>query len=392
MRDSLRAADVVAIYEQVLGREPLPEEITHQLAANGSVADLLRVALDSAEYAARLGSPPPAAPRTRQQAIVNIHHPDLEAWGHQPGVRSADGVAMVGREGWLFLCSGSNSVVEQFAGAPLEEGWLEGWHAALQLRAREVAAVGAQMAFLVVPDKLAVYEPFYPEPIVRVGPRPVELLMRESEVPVLYPLQALQEAAAHTPVFLRTDTHLTLRGNQVLYESLGELIAPAGAVSLSDLEPTTYLTSGDLGHRYDPQIVEVVSNAGSLLDARVVEDNSDEMQDVGGHIGTRRVFVNDRAADPRTVVLFGDSFGFGTASYQGLSWFLAQGFREVHFVWVPFGWDPAYARRVRAQVVVFEGAERFLTRVPLDAVDAARLAEETLGRKQGLDLSAAFND
>lgn len=388
----LRPDDIVAVYEQVLGRRPSAEELSHQLAAHGSVADLLRVALDSAEYAARLGSAPPPGPRTRQQAVVNVYRPDLAAWTHQPGIRSPDGIAMVGRDGWLFLCSGSNSVVEQFAGHPMEEGWLEGWRAALRLRAREVAALGARMAFLVVPDKLAVYEPFYPEPIVPAGPRPVELLMQSTEVPVLYPLDALQAAAADTPVFLRTDTHLTLRGNQVLYDSLEGLIAPAGAVSLEGLQPTSYLTSGDLGHRYDPQIVEVVSNAGSLRDARLAEDNSDAMQAVGGHIGTRQVFVDDHAPDPRTVVLFGDSFGFGTASYQGLAWFLAQGFREVHFVWVPFGWDPAYARRVGAQVVVFEGAERFLTRVPLDAVDAGLLAEETLGRRQGLDLGAAFND
>ena len=71
-------------------------------------------------------------------------------------------------------------------------------------------------------------------------------------------------------------------------------------------------------------------------------------------------------------VIFGDSFGFAAAYYQGLSWFLAQAFREVHFVWVPFGWDADYVRRVGAEAVLVQGAERFVARVPRFEVDTSQ--------------------
>jgi hypothetical protein len=125
-----------------------------------------------------------------------------------------------------------------------------------------------------------------------------------------------------------------------------------------------------------------VSEPGSLHNARIVEDNREQIEAVDGHIGTRRVFRNDHAPDPRVAVLFGDSFGFSDAGYQGLSWFMAQVFREVHFVWVPFGWDADYVRRVGAKAVLVQGAERFVARVPHGSVDVSRLTEETLRRKQ----------
>ena len=55
-------------------------------------------------------------------------------------------------------------------------------------------------------------------------------------------------------------------------------------------------------------------------------------------------------------VVFGDSFGFAATHYQGIAWFMAQVFREVHFIWIPFGWDAEYVRRVGAEAVLVQGA------------------------------------
>ena len=103
------------------------------------------------------------------------------------------------------------------------------------------------------------------------------------------------------------------------------------------------------------------------------------------------MFRNEQAPDARVAVVFGDSFGFSAAYYQGLSWFLAQVFREVHFVWVPFGWDSDYVRQVGAEAVLVQGAERFVARVPHLEVDASRLAEETLRRKQPMGIERVFD-
>lgn len=373
---------VVSVYRQVLGRTPGEPEIAHQLAGMPTLDAMLRVALDSEEYAARLlahGMRRPAS----TTLVANVFHPDLAPWGTPPGTRSHDGIAIVGREGWLFLCGGTNANLGQYVGAAaMEPGWLDAWQAVVRRRVDELAALGAAAALVVVPDKLAVYEQHYPEPLERVGPRPVERLLEEGGLPIVYPLAELREAAREADVYLRTDTHLTLHGNAVLFESVRSSLGIAEAFDPSDLPPRSYFTAGDLGEKFDPPIANVVTVPMTLGRARIVEDNRDEMTAIGAHVGTRRVLVNDGAPDQRTAVVFGDSFGFGADHYQGLSWFLAQVFRETHFVWIPFGWDPDYVRAVGAQAIVVQGAERFVAQAPRHAVDVAQLAEEALRRKQ----------
>jgi alginate O-acetyltransferase complex protein AlgJ len=378
----LTPEQVAAVYRQVLEREPSEEEVRAQLAGVPDLDGLLRTALDSDEYAERLRRQGRSAARTR--TVVNAYHPDLAEWGLQPGTRSADEVAIVGRDGWLFLCGGTNANLGQYVGAVrMEAGWLQEWREVIRRREAEAEALGVAAALLVAPDKLAVYEEHYPEELVRQGPRPVERLVAEAGLPIAYPLAELRAAAAAgEDVYMRTDTHLTFRGNELLSGSVLGALGVQARPDFSTLPLRSYPVAGDLGVKFDPPVVSIVREPGSLGDARIVEDNRAEIAAVDGHIGTRRVFRNDRAPDPRVAVLFGDSFGFAAPNYQGISWFLAQVFREVHFVWVPFGWDGEYVRRVGAEAVLVQGAERFVARVPHLSVDASRLAEETLRRKQ----------
>jgi len=373
---------VVSVYRQALEREPREDEIQAQLAGMPDLDALLRVALDSEEYAERLRRRGVNA--SHKQTVVNVFHPDLAEWGLPPGTRSSDGIAIVGREGWLFLCGGTNANLDQYVGAAeMGPRWLEEWQEALHRREAESRELGVATALLVVPDKLAVYEEHYPEELARVGPRPIERLLAVPDLPIVYPLAELRAAAASgEQVYMRTDTHLTFRGNELLFSSVLAGLEALDPPDLSALPLRSYPVAGDLGVKFDPQIVGIVSEPGSLHEAHIVEDNRAEIAAVDGHIGTRRVFRNDRAPDSRVAVVFGDSFGFGAPNYQGLSWFLAQAFREVHFVWVPFGWDADYVRRVGAQAVLVQGAERFVARVPHASVDVSRLAEETLRRKR----------
>jgi len=156
--------------------------------------------------------------------------------------------------------------------------------------------------------------------------------------------------------------------------------------------PSPYLAAGDLGSHFDPPILEVMRPMVAASRASIVFDNWREISAVGGHIGTIRVFRRDDAPDKRTVVIFGDSYGFGDDAYQGLSWFLAQVFREVHFIWAPFGWDPDYLDSVGAELVVCQTAERFVGRVPRLRVDVRSLAEETIGRHRALTDEHIFED
>lgn len=388
MAGDLTGEQVASVYRQVLGREASEAEIAGQLAGAPTLDAMLRIALDSEEYAERLKAAASRAPG----AVVNVFHPDLAAWGLPPGTRSEDGVAIVGHEGWLFLCGGTNANLGQYVGAvEMEPAWLEEWRQVIGRRAAEAQELGIASALLVVPDKLAVYEERYPEDLTRVGPRPIERLLAVPDLPIVYPLAELREAAAADEVYLRTDTHLTFRGNELLFSSVRAALGIEAPLDLSDLPTHSYPIAGDLGAKFEPQIVSVVSEPGSLHRATIVEDNRAEIEAVAGHIGTRRVFRNEASPDPRVAVVFGDSFGFAAAYYQGLSWFLAQAFREVHFVWVPFGWDPDYVRRVGAEAVLIQGAERFVARVPHVSADVSRLAEETLRRKRPIALESVFD-
>src|SRR5207244_3480478 len=82
-------AQVVSVYRQILKREPSDAEVEAQLTTLPDLDTMLRVALDSEEYAVRLAEA--GSKSTAQRTLVNVYHPDLAAFGYQPGSGSADG-------------------------------------------------------------------------------------------------------------------------------------------------------------------------------------------------------------------------------------------------------------------------------------------------------------
>src|SRR5829696_623317 len=231
----LSREQVESVYRQVLGRMPRGEEVAGHLSAVESLDDMLRVALESEEYAERLRQRD--GDKSRAPTVVNVFHPDLADWGLPPGTRSEDGDAIVGREGWLFLAGGTNANLEQYVGA-VEMGphWPEEWLDVLRRRATEAAELGVASTLLVVPDKLAVYEEQYPEELPRKGPRPIELLLEVPDLPIAYPLERLRaSAAAGDEVYLRTDTHLTFPGNELLFSAVLADLQVEAAPDFSDL-------------------------------------------------------------------------------------------------------------------------------------------------------------
>ncbi len=378
------AQDVVLVYEAVLGRTPSPEEIAHQQASAPRLHDLLLAVSQSDErYAKALGSAvhePSADTLTPRPAnVVNVYTEELEPFGTAPGTWSADGVAVTGRHGWVFLGGGTNTILDQYRGAfALPEDFDDRWARALQARRQGAEALGAAFVAVVVPDKLAVLATDFPDPLPRMAEAPAAMLAASPELDLLYPVAEL--AAVPGGAYLRTDTHLTYAGNAALAQAVGAALGVAIDHELGPERIKRYVTSGDLGSRYSPPIVEVVAAPNDHGDAEVIASNRDEIDAVGAHVGTRLVLRNESAADHRTVVVFGDSYAFSASHYQGLSWFLAQAFREVHFLWVPFGWDPEYAAEVGAGVVICQGAERFAIRPPEIQVDVRALEAQALGQ------------
>ena len=289
---------------------------------------------------------------------------------------SADGVAQVGNEGWLFLVGGTNEILSQYRGEfVFEDDWADRWESALNLRRREADELGAQLVVLLVPDKLPVMAHQFPDGIDD-GRASAAGRLTAMDPAVVFPLEALRRLP--DGAFLRTDTHLSLEGNMELARAVGEAL---GMDLVGDFRPdgVSHLTAGDLGSKFDPQVVEQITIRGDWGDAEVIEDNSAAFRAAGTHVGIRLHLRNTTARDPRAVVLFGDSYGFSAPHYQGLAWFLGQVFAEVHFVWTPFGWDPDYVRKVGAEVVICQGAERFAARPPELRIDVDRISDQVGG-------------
>jgi SAM-dependent methyltransferase len=381
---SLTAQDVVLAYEAVLGRSPSPEEIAHQLANAASLRELVAAVAQSDERYAKAASGAGQEPNAgtlepRPANIVNVYTAELEPFGMAPGTWSADGVAVTGRRGWVFLGGGTNTILDQYRGTfALPEDFDGRWERALQVRRQGAEELGAAFVAVVVPDKLAVFAADFPDPLPRMAEAPAAVLAARPELDLLYPVAEL--AAVGGGAYLRTDTHLTHAGNAALARAVGAALGVTIEHELAPERINRYVTSGDLGSRYSPPIVEVVAAPNDYGDAGVIASNRNEIAAVGAHVGTRQVLRNEGAADERTVVVFGDSYAYSASHYQGLSWFLAQAFREVHFLWVPFGWDPDYAAEVGAGVVVCQGAERFAIRPPELQVNVRALEAQALGR------------
>ncbi len=370
--------DVVTVYQALLGREPTDAELERHLQSGAPIGVMARTILNSPEYAGREASHP----------LINFFSPETRAWTHRPGTRSRDGQCIVGRDGWLFLLDGTNDGFKYFTGRrQVADGWLEHWRELGRERTRDLAAADLSSVWVIVPDKLAVYERFFPDRLDGGSvDRPIRQLLAETDLPIVYPLDSLKAESESREVFLRTDTHLSLWGNDVLQR---EVLAALGVppVAFGEFLPLRYPDSGDLGSKFEPKIMELVEGFGHLGDAEVIDTNRDAFEGTGRHVGQRAVFRNRTAPDDRTVVVFGDSYAWSNWStpgspwvvghHQGLTWSLAQTFRETHFVWIPFGWDPVYTEQAGASVVVFETAERFIVSPPAirsDFQDVSRRA------------------
>ncbi len=388
----LRPEDIKAVFREFLGRDASSGDVATWMQV-GSLRAFLDGVLASEEYARRVTMRASDMEQARRP-FLNCWIAGWEGFARPPGELSPDGVVIVGKHGHLFIHGGSNhNLAAQMGEVEMPAGWLEEWQGIVTGRLDRAQRSGRRMACLVVPEKLAVYADCFPEPLTPSRPRPVLRLLDEGQLALVYPLQALRDAREDGDTYMPTDSHLTPRGNRLLaVATLLELgVAPALLDQVDDA-PRPHLGSGDLGLHFDPPVVEVMEPLASASRATISSDNWAEISSVGGHIGTMRVFRRDDAPDPRTVVIFGDSYAFGDDAYQGLSWFLAQVFREVHFIWAPFGWDPDYLDSIGAELVVCQTAERFVGRIPKPRINARSLSQGTIGRHRALTDEHIFED
>lgn len=287
-------------------------------------------------------------------------------------------IVHVGREGWLFLIGGTNRVIEQYRSTWTWWRRLRGW--ARRIEARDVRArkLGIRYLHVVVPEKLSIYDDRTEG--LRYDPQksPARRLARRlagspAFVDLVGPMRAARDGPV--PLYFLTDTHWNHEGCFLAYRILMRV---CGAVVPPDLAERPRFDSErvrDLGEKVPARPSERTSHALIARDAvrrhanTLVESYEAAHRIVHLHRGALVVFRNENpAADPRTLVLFGDSYAhFAPIMLTGL---LAESFREVHFVWSA-SLDWKYVETVRPDLLVTEIAERFMVRIPDDRYDVA---------------------
>ncbi|WP_091972672.1 alginate O-acetyltransferase AlgX-related protein [Methylobacterium gossipiicola] len=285
-------------------------------------------------------------------------------------------IVHVGQEGWLFLIGGSNGVLAQYRATPARWWRLRAWAKLIEARAARARGLGIRYVHTLVPEKLSVYDHRTDDLGFEAGRSPARRLARRlldnpAFVDLVGPMRAARDGPV--PLYYRTDTHWNYDGCLLAYRIL---LRACGAVPPADLfdRPRFETTRvRDLGDKLADQPTETASHGIIDRDARrhyaspLVEAYEAAGRAPDLHVGAHVVYRNDSpGADPRTVVLFGDSYAhFAPIMLTGL---LAETFREVHFVWSS-SLDWTYIESVRPDLLLFEMAERFLTRVPDDRFD-----------------------
>ncbi|MCJ2033910.1 alginate O-acetyltransferase AlgX-related protein [Methylobacterium sp. J-068] len=300
-----------------------------------------------------------------------------------------------GRDGWLFLTAGSNNVIGQFSDSPAMKQRLLDWKALLIARARRCDSLGTTYQHVIVPEKLTVYDHRLKglEIDQRLSPA---LRLRQSLI--WHPLvrracvdlvDAFRRRSRSEDLYFRTDSHWSFAGRMLAYRTLCQSL---GAVAREDMPERPFVEQafqGDLGG----QMVPPQSESARFYDLRrdavrhyaspIVEKREAMHAIETLHVGAHVIYRNaSPEADPRRLVLFGDSYSHFAPSMWTIM--LAETFREVHFIWST-SIDWRYVERTMPDILVTQIAERFMFQVPDDTFDLAAYVAERFGAELGVE-------
>jgi alginate O-acetyltransferase complex protein AlgJ len=289
-----------------------------------------------------------------------------------------------GRDGWLFLIGGSNSVSSLYDrnSALLSDSAVRKWADLIERRARRLEEMGIQYVHTHVPEKLTIYDDkLWDPPIVdwRLSPavRLREMLRGSPYAHVYLDLvEPFRSAADKDSLYFKTDSHWSGEGCYFAYRLLCERIGIAPEPDLLSRAHQSIDGKLDMGSKFDPPIYEPVKFYDFRMKSTRVYHNAIarylETPEFGAaiHVGTHVRYLNRTpGAAKKKILIFGDSF----SSQRGdaLTAMLAETARDVEFVWSS-NLDWAFIKRVRPDVVIYELVERFMTILANDKLSIRR--------------------
>jgi hypothetical protein len=285
----------------------------------------------------------------------------------ETGLTAHDGTVVLGRDGYLFLRGGNNSVAQLYQ-MPLSDRTLAGWEALIRRRHEQCTQLGAKFVQLIIPEKQSVLTSYYPEPLVAPTPTLQTLTTRLADLPAFLDaynvLMDVHQREGLSP-FRRVDSHLSFHGARYLAQEICRLLS-GSSLPISKTTLAERVVGGDLGNKFA---------FGNLLERLLVAalDDWDFAQapvtllqshdPASGHTGTVREWSNERPLIDKAIVVFGNSMFERGDGPLGLSWWLARIFRSTVFVWRG-AMDLELIKQRRPEYVVAQTVERFLTVVP----------------------------
>lgn len=288
-----------------------------------------------------------------------------------------------GKDGWLFLRTGSNQVERFFTERQhFTDAEVERWCALLDYRKRRLQQMAVAYFHMIAPDKITVYSDRYGSYLPGFDARPSLVLpnalkrtgLEDVYVDVAPALVAERDNAL---LYWKTDTHWTFAGALIAAREICRVLR-LECPKFSTRLLATHTPTLDLGGKVDPPIDEHVELFEFLDPAQMIYANSLVNQaNVPGQSrsgllhGSHVVYRNGNAPNDLTLALFGNSYcEVGPWLLTGM---LAQVFREVHFMWsnsIDFG----YIEEIKPDIVLSEIAERFVKRFPDDDRDLRSFA------------------
>ena len=283
------------------------------------------------------------------------------------GKISSDNSAIVGKQGWFFISSGTNQVTEYHVGIkrlPLSK--VLQWEQLLHTRIEWHSQRKINYQHIFIPNKIAVYPEYYPEKLNILGKRPVLQLQQRFGCSFIYPLQLFYQYKDKYQLYEKQDSHWNFWGCYLAYQSICQKLGITPNDTLINFPLEVIETKGDLGGKFGRTETKVRKkieiNARSVYDNQVVRYCNQ---------GSIRILKNNTITNGK-IIIFGDSFSnpkhlddLEQQRFGRLATLFAETLNEVHFVWTPWI-DYDYIEREKPDFVLTEMAERFLIRVPDD--------------------------
>jgi len=298
----------------------------------------------------------------------------------------------VGHDGWLFLAKGSNDVLGYYSQpASFGPSRIGEWGKLLSSRSTNISAQGRRYLHAIVPEKVSVYDNKLALSIdwqKGPGQRTFASLPDDLKANVVNLVPLLRQYRDDRDLFWKTDSHWNFAGAYLSYQMIcGRLGAPQQPTILPS--PKTRIGwPFDLASKLPdwPQehgvIVELPSaaNPAGWNDLVAFKRENGLDNEPGLHIGSMVTYEASEPTDPRSLLIFGDSY----CEYRPhlLTAMLAETFRKVTFVWYT-GLDYALVDELDPDIVLTATTERFMRAVPRDNERISDISAAAIDRYLG---------